>query len=224
MFKVRYKDTKNKNLINKKKTKAILSLQGRLYIDCLVVSYKRGQKIISRQIGEDSGNMKNFDFHVQGAINNAIYKHMKEKNVSGGIVEIIYNYYIKYFNDDLNVKREYVKPPQKIVEVPATSRFIKRKVKEKVKINVKPHIRGGKKVKGYSREVTRIKTINEEVLVKGYTYKKTIGKGYYKSKATFKGKEVLSEAFKTRRVSYLNKQLIGINKAKERAKRVTRLF
>jgi len=224
-----YRKTKNEYIKGYNKTKAIVSVQGRLFVDCLVQTVKNGKLYTTRQIGEASGNMKDFDRHYMRALDNAIYKHIDEvaeklnEKISGGRVINTYNHWIKYFNGDVKVKREYVKPKQKMVEVPSYTRIVKKEEVEKKEIKVKPHIRNGKKIKGYTRTVKREVTKFDEELVKGYTYKKSIGKGKYQSVVKYKGEEVLREQYKRRKTSTLDKELEMINKAKNKALFVDRI-
>lgn len=211
MLEVSYSKTKNEYLQQRTSTKTIVNIQGRLYIDCTVQSVVYGSLFTTQEIGEASGNMQDFELHYNRAINNAIYKHIARGGVSGARVIHIKNYWIKYFNDNVEVKRKYVKPPQKVVEVPSSTRIVKRTVKETKEVKVKGYIRNGVKVKPHTRTFTIEKEVFEEQLVRGYTYKKTIGKGYYKSSVSFKGEEILIQGYKRRSVSSLNKDLLDIN-------------
>jgi len=218
-----YRKTKNEYIKGYNKTKAIVSAQGRLFVDCLVQSVNKGRLKTTREIGEASGNMKDFDRHYMRALDNAIYKHISSGGVSGARVIKTYNHWIKYFNGDVTVKREYVKPRQKVIEVSSYTRIVKKEEVEKKEIKVKPHIRNGKKIKGYTRTVKREVTKFDEELVKGYTYKKSIGKGKYQSVVKYKGEEVLREQYKRRKTSTLDKELEMINKAKNKALFVDRI-
>lgn len=218
-----YRKTKNEYIKGYNKTKAIVSAQGRLFVDCLVQSVNRGKLITTKEIGEASGNMKDFDRHYMRALDNAIYKHISSGGISGARVIKTYNHWIKYFNDDVKVKREYVKPKQKVVEVPSYTRIVKKEVTETKEIKVKSHIRNGKKIKGYTRTIKREITKFDEELVKGYTYKKLIGKGKYESVVRYKGEEVLREPYRRRKTSTLDKELEMINKAKNKAMFVDRI-
>lgn len=197
----------NKELRETKKSKSLVSIQGRLYIDCLVQSITKRGKILSRQLGENSGNMKDFNVIFDNAINNAIYKHMEEKGVSGGFVIHIYDHWIKYFNGNVKVKR-VLEQEFKIIETKPYTRILK---EEKI-IKVKPYLRNNKPVKGYTRKKIKY----TEQLVKGYQRKIPIGKAKYQNKVYFNDKELLKEDFTYKKTSSLRKDLEEINKVKRK--------
>src|SRR6056297_2400554 len=199
----------NKELENTKKYKGIVPIQGRLYADCVVQSVNKGRLITSNEIGESSGNMMYFDNHYMRALENAIYKHFSSGGVSGARVIKINNYQIKYFNDDVKVKR-VKKQDFKIIQVPPHTRIEKKKVKTKVKGYTR---QDGTKVKGYTREKLRY----VEVKVKGYERKVPKGRGSYATAVQFKGERVLTTPYKRRSIKHLNKELLNINIAKNKA-------
>ena len=206
----------NKNLEFRKSTKSILPIQGRLFVDCLVQSIKHRKLFTTRESGNSSGNMNYFDNHYMNALENAIHKHYSKGGVSGAVVIKVFNYRIKYFNDDVKIKR-VIKREYKIIQVPTSSRI--QKVTKK--INVKGYIRkSGIKVKGYIRKKYKYK----EIIVKGYQYKKPLGKkGKYVNNVYFKGNKVLSSNYKIKSTKYLNKELGFINEAKNKALFVDRI-
>lgn len=220
MLEVPYRKTTNEYLKERGSTKSIVSINGRLYIDCVVQSVVRGSLFTTREIGEASGNMKSFDFHYGNAINNAIYKHISKGGVSGARVIEVKDYWIKYFNDEVSVKRKLVKKPDKIIQVPPSSRIISRKKREIKEVKVKSYIRNGVIVKPHIRKLVKEYTIYDEVLVKGYSYKVSGGKGSYKNVVKFKDEVLLKEDYKRKSIKNLNKDLYDINKHKNRVSRV----
>jgi len=224
MLEVPYRKTTNEYLRDRGSTKSIVSINGRIYVECRVESVKNGSLLVTTEIGEASGNMKAFDLHFNGAIYNAIKKHEFKKQVSGARVTKIYDYWIKYFNDEVEVKRKHIKPDVRVVEVKPYTRIIPRRVKETKDLKVRGYVKSdGTKVKGYTRRVTKEYTIYEEKLVSGYTYKQKVGRGTYKNVVKFKGEEILRERYKRRSVERLNDDLYGFNKSLNNAQNVDRI-
>jgi hypothetical protein len=177
----------------------------------------------TEEVGEASGNMSNFDLHYNRALDNAIYKHISKGGKSGARVIKILDYHIKYFNDEVIVRRKLVKPKQKIVQVKSYTKIVPKRVKETKTINVKSYIRNSVKVKGYKRVITKEFTIYKEILVSGYSYKKPVGRGYYNNVVEFKGEEFLREGYKRRSVQSLNSELRNINITKNKADFIDRI-
>ncbi len=138
----KYSQTRNEYLLREgKPTKRILPINGRLFVRVVVQS----GNVISNQTGENSGNMVNWDFLLQGAYNNALHKHVQDGGKSGGVIIKVLDYWIIYFNDRVTTKR-----------VRRTRSVVKKKT-----INVKSHFRNGVKVKGYKR-------VSSREIVKGF--------------------------------------------------------
>ena len=219
MLEQRYQN--NKSLIGEKRTKSILPINGRVYFKCEVVSIKNNRIFKTVEVGENHGNMKYFDVLKMGALDNALYKHIQSGGVSGARVNKILDYWIKYFNREVTVKRVRVPPKTVRVEVPAKIRVVKEKSIDLVR--VRSYTRGdGVKVRGHVRPVRRVREV-EEVVRRGYSYDRKIGRGSYESKVFFKGDEVLSTGYKRRSVSSLNKGLYDINRSKNEARFVDRI-
>ena len=206
----------NKEIKGYRSVKSIVKgVQGRLFIDCVVRSVVNNKFYTTREIGEASGNMSNFGELKYRAFENAIYKHISEGGKSGARVIKINNYWIKYFNDDVSVKRERVQEFQ-IISVPPHTRIQKVTKKIKVKGYTK---KDGTKVKGY----TRTKDVFKEILVKGYEKKRPIGKGKYKSVTRFKDRVVDVQDFKFRSVDSLNQDLKQFNEVKGVSEMIRRI-
>lgn len=203
----------NKELENYNSRKGIVPIQGRLYLYCVVQSIVNMKLFTTSEVGESSGNMKNFDVHVFKAMDNAIYKHISRGGKTGARVIKVNNYEIKYFNDDVKVKRKLVKS-YRVVNVPPSSRIVRKVEKIEKVIKVKSHIRNGVKVRGYERRVVKEKEVFKEVLVKGYQYRVSKGKGSYKSVVKFKDKEIFTSDYKIRSLKSINKDVSMVNRAK----------
>lgn len=213
----------NKHIEGYKRNKGIVGVQGRLFVECEVFSKYNKKHNFSVERGESSGNMKNFDYYYLKAIQNAQKKHEFKFKVSGSVVRNVLDYYIIYFNDDVEIKRKLVKPKKKVVIVPSYKKVVSKKEVTNKIINVKSYFRKGKKVKGYTRILKKEVTSFTEVIVKGYEYEKKSkdkSKGKYESVVYFKGEEVHSEKFRFIKTKSLNKELIMINKAQAKVRKI----
>lgn len=113
----------NKKLKDVTKSKSIRNMSGRLFVDVIVkspMSYSRGEPIYmtTREIGEASGNMKDFDNIKFNAVDNAFHKHVSKGGKSPVILHEFVNYWIKYFDvadDRITSKRKKIRGKYRVI-------------------------------------------------------------------------------------------------------------